>query len=259
MILEGKTLIVCGVGTGLGSEIARAAYRDGANLVLAARTQATIEATAKEIDPSGERIEIVPTDITDEAQCIALAAAAHKRFGQVDALAQVAAIDAVFGGLADLTPDDLARCMHTNVTGSVLISRAVAAPMKTAGGGSIILIGSQSSWLPSVPQLAYAASKGALRTAMYFMAKDLGPDRIRVNTVVPTWMWGPPVEGFVKGEAERLGVSEETVIKGITDNFCIPEIPKDDDVAEAVVFLASDRARMITGQYLMVNSGEVMT
>jgi NAD(P)-dependent dehydrogenase (short-subunit alcohol dehydrogenase family) len=258
-MLEGKTLIVCGVGTGLGSEIARAAHRDGANLVLAARTQATLEAAAKEIDPSGKRVEIVPTDITDEAQCQALASAASKRFGQVDGLAQVAAIDAVFGGLSDLTPDDIARCMHTNVTGSVLVSRAVAEPMKAAGGGSIVLIGSQSSWLPNVPQLAYASSKGALRTAMYFMAKDLGPHRIRVNTVVPTWMWGPPVEGYVKGEAERRGVAEAVVIKEITDNFCIPEIPKDDDVAEAVVFLASDRARMITGQYLMVNSGELMT
>ena len=72
-------------------------------------------------------------------------------------------------------------------------------------------------------------------------------------------MWGPPVEGFVASEAKRRGVSQETVIGEITSGMCIPEIPKDDDVAEAVVFLCSDRARMITGQYLMVNSGELMT
>ena len=166
MIVEGKTVVVTGVGTGLGSEVAKLAHRDGANLVLAARTQATIEAVAKEIDPSGARVEIVPTDITDESQCQALAAAAQKRFGRVDALAQVAAIDAVFGGLADLTEQDVMRCMETNVTGSLLVSRALAEPMK-ANGGAVILIGSQSSWLPSVSQLAYAASKGALRTAMY--------------------------------------------------------------------------------------------
>ena len=201
----------------------------------------------------------MPTDITDEAQCQALAGAAQKRFGRVDALAQVAAIDALFGGLAEVTEDDVMRCMHTNVTGSLLVSRALAEPMKQTGGGSIILIGSQSSWLPSVSQLAYASSKGALRSAMYFMAKDLGPHRIRVNTVVPTWMWGPPVEGYVKGEAERRGVEPDAVIAEITSGMCIPEIPADEDVAEAVVFLASDRARMITGQYLMVNAGELMT
>ena len=83
--------------------------------------------------------------------------------------------------------------------------------------------------------------------------------RIRVNTVVPTWMWGPPVEGYVKAEAEQRGISVDAVVQEITDRFCIPEIPADEDVAEAVVFLASDRARMITGQYLMVNSGELMT
>ena len=259
MILEGKTLVVCGVGSGLGSEIARAAYRDGANLVLAARTQATLEAAAKEIDPSGKRVEIVKTDITDEAQCQALAAAAQQRFGRVDALAQVAANDTTFGGTAEVSEQDFASATATNVTGSLLVSRALAEPMKTAGGGSIVLIGAQASYYPQVPQFAYAASKGALRTAMYYMAKDLGPQRIRVNTVVPTWMWGPPVEGYVKGEAKRLGVSVDEVIQSITANFCIPEIPKDDDVAEAVVFLASDRARMITGQYLVVNSGELMT
>ena len=126
MILEGKTLIICGVGTGLGSEIARAAHRDSANLVLAARTQATLEAAAKEIDPSGERVEIVPTDITDEDQCQALAAAASRRFGHVDAMAQVAAVDTVFGGLSEVTAEDLTRCMNTNLIGSVLVSRAVA-------------------------------------------------------------------------------------------------------------------------------------
>ncbi len=94
---------------------------------------------------------------------------------------------------------------------------------------------------------------------MYFMAKELGPDRIRVNTVVPTWMWGPAAESFIKAEAERRGISETLMIQEITANFCIPEIPKDDDVAEAVVFLASDRARLITGQYLMINSGQLMT
>ena len=111
MIVEGRTVVVTGVGTGLGSEIARLAHRDGANLVLAARTQATLEAAAQEIDPSGSRIEIVPTDITDEAQCQALAATAQQRFGRVDALAQVAAIDALFGGLAEVTKDDVVRCM----------------------------------------------------------------------------------------------------------------------------------------------------
>ncbi len=258
MILEDKTLIVTGVGSGLGSEIARTAVRDGANVVLAARTQATLEALAKELDPRGERVAAVPTDISDDAQCRALAEAAARRFGAVDALAQVAALDAVFGGLMEASADDWRRVMETNVIGSTQMARAVAPHMKERGGGSIVLIGSQSSFLPLIPQIAYASSKGALMTAMYFMAKELGPDRIRVNTVVPTWMWGPPVEAYVAMQAKQRGVAAEEIVAEITSGMPLGEVPRDDDVAEAVIFLASDRARMITGQHLLVNAGEHM-
>ena len=259
MILEGKTLIVAGVGTGLGSEIARLAIRDGANLVLAARTPATLESVASEIDPGGERVATVPTDIVDETQCERLVRTAVERFGGLDALAQVAALSDTFGGLAEASRSDWLRNHETNVVGSAQLCRAAAGPMKARGGGSIVLVGSQSSFLPQVPQIAYAASKGALRSAMFFMAKELGPDRIRVNTVVPTWMWGPPVEGFVRAQAAERGVEVEEVVAEIAANMPLGEIPRDEDVAEAVVFLASDRARMITGQCLLVNAGELMT
>jgi NAD(P)-dependent dehydrogenase (short-subunit alcohol dehydrogenase family) len=76
--------------------------------------------------------------------------------------------------------------------------------------------------------------------------------------VVPTWMWGPPVEAYVKGTAEREGRSQQAVIADITTNMPLGEIPADEDVAEAVVFFASERARMITGQSLMVNAGEIL-
>jgi NAD(P)-dependent dehydrogenase (short-subunit alcohol dehydrogenase family) len=107
-----------------------------------------------------------------------------------------------------------------------------------------------------VEQLAYASSKGALHAAMFHLAKELGPRKIRVNTVVPTWMWGPPVEGYVNSTAEAQGVPAEQIIAGITANMALGEIPTDGDVAEAVIFFASDRARMITAQTLMVNAGE---
>jgi NAD(P)-dependent dehydrogenase (short-subunit alcohol dehydrogenase family) len=127
-------------------------------------------------------------------------------------------------------------------------------------GGSIVFIGSQSSVLPPVmEQLAYASSKGALHAAMFHLAKALGPRKIRVNQVVPTWMWGPPVQGYVQWQMADRGVSEEVVVGEITAKMPLGEIPADEDVAESAVFLCSDRARMITGQTLYVNSGEYMT
>jgi len=258
VILEGKTVFVCGVGPGLGREVAEKALRDGARVVLASRTAAKLEAIAKELDPSGDSVACVPTDLTDESQCKALADAAVARFGSVDALVQVAALDALFGTLAESPLEDFERAFDTNVLGPVRLARSVAPAMREAGGGSIVLVGSQVMLLPQTPQIAYAASKGALRSAMYYMANELGPDRIRVNMVVPTWMWGPPVEMYVKMMAKQQGRTEDEVVGDITAKMPLGEIPADDDVAEAIVFFASDRARMITGQSLLVNSGELM-
>ena len=258
MILEGKTVVVCGVGPGLGREVAEKSLRDGARVVLAARTEAKLEAIAKELDPSGERVACVATDLTDQGQCDAMVSAATERFGGVDALVQVAALDAVFGSLADAPLEDFQRTFDTNVVGPVRLARAVSPVMKEAGGGAIVLVGSQAMLHPQTPQVAYGASKGGLLSAMYYMAKELGPDKIRVNMVVPTWMWGPPVEGYVKMTAKQRGCSEEEVIGEITSGMPLGEIPADDDVAEAIVFFASDRSRMITGQRLLVNAGELM-
>lgn len=258
MILDGKVVVVCGVGPGLGGEVARLALRDGARVVLAARNEEKLQAIAEQLDSGGERTLARATDIEDESQCRALAEAALQRFGRIDALVQVAALDALFGRFEQAPAEDWRRAIEVNLIGSVQAVRAVLPALRAAGGGSVVLIGSQSSFLPLTAQVAYAASKGALHTAMLFMAKELGPDRIRVNTVVPTWMWGPPVQGYVAMLARKSGRSEAEVIAEITASMAIPEIPADEDVAEAVIFLCSDRARFVTGQSLFVNSGEVM-
>jgi NAD(P)-dependent dehydrogenase (short-subunit alcohol dehydrogenase family) len=90
MILEGKTVLVAGVGAGLGRHVVEGALRDGANVLLAARTEAVLEQTAKEVDPSGKRVAWHRTDISDAGDCQALVAVGEKRFGKVDALVQVA-------------------------------------------------------------------------------------------------------------------------------------------------------------------------
>jgi NAD(P)-dependent dehydrogenase (short-subunit alcohol dehydrogenase family) len=258
VILEGKTVLVVGVGPGLGGEIASLALRDGANVMIGARRQAALEASAARLDPSGERVAWHTVDVVDEGGCQAIADAAAKRFGGIDALVQVAAVDTVFGGFEDASADDYRQAFEVNLVGAAHMSRAVVPHLRARNGGAIVLIGSQTMFKPSVSQIAYAASKGALFAAMYQMARDLGPDRIRVNTVVPTWMWGPPVEGYVAGAAKERGVSSDEIIAEIVSDMPIPEIPHDEDVAESVVFFCSERSRFVTGQVLFVNSGQHM-
>lgn len=258
MILQNKVLVVTGVGTGLGGEIVKRAYRDGASVVLAARSQAQIEAMAAEVDPSGERVLVVPTDITSPEQCQNLVDKTIERFGRIDAFAQVAALDTVFTGIADVSDEEWRTIYEINVIGTSRLVAMMAPHMKANGGGSIILIGSQSSFMPLIPQIAYASSKGALMSAMYQMAKELGPDQIRVNTVVPTYMMGPPLQGYADHQAQERGITAEEVLGEISATMPLGKIPTDGEVAESVIFFASDRSSTITGQSLLVNSGQLM-
>lgn len=260
MILEGRTILVSGVGPGLGREVATAAHRDGANVVIGARTVDRIESLAAELDPSGTTVVAQPLDVTDPASCEAAAAAAADRFGALHAVVNVAARDFLPGGLMDADPEQWRAGLETNVIGTINVVRAAVPHLRTAGGGSVVLIGSQSSVVPppGMPMAAYGASKAAVESLQRNLVAELGPDRIRVNTVVPTWMWGPPVQMYVDFTASQRGVERDEVVAELRSRFPLGEIPADEDVAEAVVFLCSERARMITGQNLFVNAGEYL-
>lgn len=257
MLLDGKVMVVSGVGPGLGREIAAAAVREGASVMMGARTQANLEAAAAEIDSSGKRVGWQVTDITNAEQCARLADSAVEKFGKLDALVNCAAFDSVFGGVEEANFDEWRQVFDTNVIGTLQVTQS-AIPHLKKNGGAIVFIGSQGMFWPPKGffQTAYQSSKAGLVSAMYHLANELGADKIRVNTVVPTWMWGPPVEGYVNMTADAQGIPPEQVIAGITQNMPLGEIPSDGDVAEAVIFFASDRARMITAQTLMVNAGE---
>ncbi|MFJ9347912.1 SDR family oxidoreductase [Streptomyces sp. NPDC101237] len=259
-LLAGKTVVVSGVGAGLGHQVAAAVVRDGGNAVLGARTEANLAKSAAGIDPEGGRTAFRATDITDEGQCEALAALARERFGSVDAVVHVAAWDSYFGGVEDADFATWASVVDVNLLGTLRMTRACLPALKEAGGGAVVFVGTQSAVAaPSqVRQAAYAASKGALTSAMYSLARELGPHRIRVNTVLPGWMWGPPVQAYVRFTAHTEGVPEDEVLGRLTERMALPELATDGDVADAAVFLASDRARAITGQSLLVNAGELM-
>ena len=260
LILEGHTVVVSGVGPGLGQQIAVRAAREGANVVLGARTEANLAKAAAEIEADHPgHAAYRSTDIADDAACTALAALAIERYGRIDSVIHVAALDTYFGGLADADFEAWRRVMDVNLIGTLQLTRACLPGLRERGG-SIVIIGTQSAVAaPSqVRQAAYAASKGALTSAMYSMARELGPDRIRVNTVLPGWMWGPAVESFVQWTSSSEGVPEDQVKLRLSERMALPELATDGDVAEAALFFASERAKGITGQSLLVNAGELM-
>jgi NAD(P)-dependent dehydrogenase (short-subunit alcohol dehydrogenase family) len=258
-ILDGKTMLVSGVGTGLGKRIALVGAREGANVALVARNERTLSSVADEIAADSGTVTYHVADITSEEQTQAAIDAVVGRFGQLDALVNCAAFDSVFGGVESTSSGDWQRTLEVNLFGSMRMIRSALGPLRH-NGGSIVFIGSQTMYMApaEVPQVAYAASKGALLGAMRHLTREVGPAGVRVNMVTPGWMWGPAVQGYVRNSARAEGVSEEAVLTRLTKDMPLQRMPTDAEVAEAVIFLSSPRASGITGQSLLVNAGEYM-
>ncbi len=254
-MLDGKTVLVSGVGPGLGRQIAEVALEQGARVVLGGRDGARLKGIADELDAGQERVAWRATDITSVDDCAAIAQLAVERFGAIDALVNCAARYATTAGFADSDLGEWNDILTTNVMGTVQMTRA-ALPALSEHGGAIVFIGTQSAFWPYLPQASYDASKGALVSLNIDLAKELGPRGIRVNMVLPTWMWGPAVQGYVESAAAERGVAPGTVYGEIVRDMPLGKMPTDRDVAQAVVFFTSDWASMITGQALFVNAGE---
>ena len=257
-LLQGKVAIVSGIGPGLGRQAALALAAHGADLVLGARKQASLDAVAEEVAAIGAKVVTRSTDITDQAQCDALAAAGAEAFGHVDVLVNNAFRFDVFQSFDNVDIDQWEKITSTNVFGTLKMCKAVVPHLKAAGGGSIVNIASMAARKPPILQGGYATSKGGLLTATKVLAGELGPAHIRVNAVVPGWMAGPSVDMYLQMTAQGRGISEEEVLKELCEPVPLGMIPSDREVAGTIVFLASSLSAAITGQAIDTNGGELM-
>ena len=259
MLLKDKVVIISGIGPGLGQELAYGASENGAKCVLAARTQEKLDQVKEEIEKGGNEAICVPTDITDPDDCKKLLNMTLDKFGKVDCLFNSAYRPGDFKEFKDSDLGDWMATMKTNFFGTMTLTKMVADHMKNDSGGSIVMVNSLITKKPLPTQGGYAASKGALTAATKILAKELGPFGIRLNSVYMGWMWGPPVEGYVNSTAEMMNIKPEDLVKEITKDIPLGIIPDDRDCANAVLFLASDLAKVITGANLDVNGGEFMS
>lgn len=256
-LLEGRVCVVSGVGPGLGRRAAVALAAHGADVVLAARRQATLDEVAAEIGAAGGRTLSVPTDITDMAQCERVMAAAAEAFGGVDVVVNNAFRYDAFQSFADVDLDVWRKIMETNLFGSLQMTRAALPHLRRRGGGSVVMVASMVARKPQPLQGGYTVSKGALLTATRVLAYELGSEGIRVNAVVPGWMWGPGVELYVKMTSEARGVPPEEVVDELTSRIALGRVPTDEEVAGTIVFLASELSAALTGQAVDANGGEL--
>jgi NAD(P)-dependent dehydrogenase (short-subunit alcohol dehydrogenase family) len=256
MLLAERVGIVSGVGPGVGREVALAFAREGADVVLAARTPAALETVAAEVRALGRRAVCVPTDIATPEDCRRLAETARAELGRIDVLVNNAFVMGRYDPVESADFADWRRVMDVNLFGSLQLTQAVVPHMKARGGGSVVMVNSMSVRIVEARFGAYAASKGALLTAAQTLAQELGPSGIRVNSVVPGYIWSDKLAGYFRQLAQQRGTTFEAVKDEIASRTALHHIPDSAEIADAVLFFASDLSRAITGQALDVNGGQ---
>jgi NAD(P)-dependent dehydrogenase (short-subunit alcohol dehydrogenase family) len=257
-LLEGRVAIVSGIGPGMGRDVSLALAREGADLALAARTAGKLAEVAAEVRAVGRRALEVPTDITSRLDCQRLVERVKAECGRVDVLVNNAFDLGPLKPLAEADAEDLLRPLRVNLVGSLQLTREVVALMKAQGRGSVVMINSMivRDVLPNMGP--YGASKAALLAASQGLARELGPFGIRVNSVVPGYIWGPSLQSYFAHQARERGVDPQVVYDEVAAQTALRHLPTSEEIAGAVVFFASDLSCAVTGQSLDVNGGHVL-
>ena len=249
MQLEGKVAIVTGAARGLGRAYAQALASEGAAVVAADINDCGDTVAA--IETGGGRAVASALDVSDSGSCAAMAALAAETYGRIDILINNAALYAGLRGarFENLDEQQWDQVMQVNIKGTWLTSRAVVGCMRESGeGGSIINIASLAAVFGLPYGLDYVASKAAVIGMTRGMARELGPDHIRVNAVAPSAV-------MTEGTAEFFGEKFEKAKTVIAANQLIPRNLETADLTGTIIYLASDASRFVTGQTHMVDGG----
>jgi NAD(P)-dependent dehydrogenase (short-subunit alcohol dehydrogenase family) len=250
MLLENRVAFVTGAASGIGAAGARAMAREGALVIVTDRDGAGAEAVARGIRDGGHMAEALALDVTDDAALRSAIAGAADRHGRLDVLHSHAGIQ-IEGRLEDVTADDMDASWRLNVRSHFVAAQAAIAPMRRQGGGSVIVTSSNSGVQYDREMIAYATTKHAVLAMTRQMAADYAREKIRFNVLCPGFIDTPFNRGFEiqMGGRERL---ESYVANAIP----MGRFGTTDEIADAIVYLASDRSSFMTGHALVVDGGE---
>jgi len=249
MRLKDKVAIITGIGAGIGEAIAIRFAEEGARLVLVDIHSATGQATLDKITSMGTKAIFVQADISRDEDARRITESAVASMGGIDIVVNNAA-DFTQKGVEQADVADWTKVLGVNVIGTALVSK-YAIPFMKAKGGSIVNMGSQSGVMAQSQFATYNSSKGAIITLTKCMALDLAPYKIRVNSVNP----GCILTSASYREIERLGMTFEQWRDKCAPMHMLNRLGEPREVANAVLFLASDEASFITAAALMVEGG----
>ncbi len=250
MLLANKTAFVTGAGSGIGAAGARAMAREGAHVFVTDRNGEAAQSVADGISDEGFSAEAIEVDVTDDAALGRAIASVAQRAGGLDVLHSHAGIQ-IEGTLEQVTVADMDASWAVNVRAHFVAAQAAIAPMRANGGGSIIITSSNSGVQIDREMIAYATTKHAVLAMTRQMAADYAKDNIRFNALCPGFIDTPFNRGF---EAQMGG--REKLEDYIHTTIPMQRFGTVDEIADGIVFLASDRSSFMTGHALIIDGGE---
>jgi len=258
MQLENRVAVITGAASGIGKEIARTFAQAGATVVIADRNVAAAQEAAKELGSCGPRSMAVTMDVTSESDVESGIAEVIAAYGRIDVLVSNAGIQIV-SPLDQLPYGDWKRLLAIHLDGAFLTTRAGLRHMYRQGSGSIIYVGSVHSKEASLLKAPYVTAKHGLIGLAKVVAKEGAKHGVRANVICPGFVRTPLVDKQIPEQAQKLGISEEAVIKDVMLKDTVDgEFTTVRDVAEAALFLASFGSNALTGQSLVVSHGWFM-
>jgi len=243
--LDGRKAIVTGGNKGIGKGIAICLAHAGADVFVTGRTEDELKDVCSQIHDVGRASDYAMMDVRVKSEVDLMAEKALDTFGRIDILVNNAGVSDVLPA-EDHTEEIWDNIIDTNLKGVFLCSQAIGKQMMKQKGGSIISMSSQAGCIGLLNHAAYCASKGGVNLLTKVLALEWAKYNVRVNAVAPTVIRTPMIDKVF---------AEESVRKELTAKIPLGKFGEPEDVAGAVIFLASEAARMITGHILLVDGG----
>ena len=247
--LSGKRVAVTAGASGIGLSIARLLREQGAQIALCDVDPQALSAAREELG----NVLSTRADVSDETSVDGFFDAIQAELGGLDALVNNAGIAGPTGKIEEIAPSDWRRCVEVCLTGQYLCARRAVPMIKAAGGGALVNLSSSAGKHGYAFRSPYSAAKFGVVGLTQSLAKELGPDNIRVNAILPGFVAGPRMDKVIRDRADTTGVSHEDMRADYLGKVSLRRMVTNEDVAATAVFLLSDAGTNISGQSLAVD------